>query len=85
MKDFLSGGSYEGIPLEQNAYELDGRFAEAPASAFSVAENRAGTAVVLPRDPQTKSRPASLIYWAILWRSKQCRVRLGSRSLDREA
>lgn len=36
VKGFLSGGSYEAIPLEQNAYELDARFAKAPASAFSV-------------------------------------------------
>jgi hypothetical protein len=35
---FLTGGSYEGIPLEQNAYQLDARFAKAPASAFSVVD-----------------------------------------------
>ena len=35
-KGFLSGGSYETIPLEMNAYELDARFAAAPASAFAV-------------------------------------------------
>jgi hypothetical protein len=33
---FLSGGSYEAIPLERNAYELDGRFATAPGNPFSV-------------------------------------------------
>ena len=33
---FLSGGSYDGIPLELNAYELDGRFAAAQPKAFSV-------------------------------------------------
>jgi hypothetical protein len=33
---FLKGGSYEGIPLERNAYELDGRFATQPTKAFSV-------------------------------------------------
>ncbi len=38
VKGFLMGASYEGIPLEQNAYELDGRFAAAPADAFSVAD-----------------------------------------------
>jgi hypothetical protein len=37
VRGFLSGGSYEAIPLEMNAYELDGRFAAAPAKAFSVA------------------------------------------------
>jgi hypothetical protein len=36
VKGFLTGGSYEAIPLEQNAYELDARFANAPADAFSV-------------------------------------------------
>ena len=33
---FLTGGSYDGIPLERNAYELDARFAAAPSDAFSV-------------------------------------------------
>jgi hypothetical protein len=33
---FLNGGSYEAIPLEMNAYELDARFAEAPMNNFSV-------------------------------------------------
>jgi hypothetical protein len=33
---FLSGGAYEAIPLERNAYELDARFSLAPAAAFSV-------------------------------------------------
>jgi hypothetical protein len=31
-----SGGAYEAIPLEMNAYELDARFASAPTKAFSV-------------------------------------------------
>jgi hypothetical protein len=35
VKGFLSGGSYGAIPLEMNAYELDAKFAAAPASAFS--------------------------------------------------
>lgn len=38
FKGFLSGGSYEAIPLERNAHELDGRFAAAPAKPFSVAD-----------------------------------------------
>jgi hypothetical protein len=33
---FLSGGSYEAIPLEMNAYELDARFGGPPAKPFSV-------------------------------------------------
>ena len=37
VRGFLSGGSYDRIPLEMNAYELDGRFAGAPTKAFSVA------------------------------------------------
>ena len=36
VRGFLSGGSYEAIPLERNAYELDARFAAAPAKPFSV-------------------------------------------------
>ena len=36
VKGFLNGGSYEAIPLEVNAYELDARFALAPAKIFSV-------------------------------------------------
>jgi hypothetical protein len=31
VRGFLSGGTYDGIPLEMNAYELDARFASAPA------------------------------------------------------
>jgi hypothetical protein len=31
-----NGGSYESIPLEMNAYELDARFASAPTKTFSV-------------------------------------------------
>jgi hypothetical protein len=37
VKGFLSGGSYEAIPLEMNAYELDGRFATGPTKTLSVA------------------------------------------------
>jgi hypothetical protein len=36
VRGFLSGGSYEAIPLERNAYELDARFAAAPSKHFSV-------------------------------------------------
>ncbi len=38
MRGFLNGGSYEAIPLEMNAYTLEGRFEENPAQQFSVAE-----------------------------------------------
>jgi len=38
VRGFLSGGSYHGIPLEMNAYELDARFAGAPTKAFSVSD-----------------------------------------------
>ena len=34
-RGFLTGGSYEGIPLERSAYELDARFATSPARPFS--------------------------------------------------
>lgn len=33
---FLTGGSYEAIPLERNAYELEYRFVAAPTHSFSV-------------------------------------------------
>jgi len=36
VNGFLTGGSYEAIPLERNAYELDAQFAKAPGSALSV-------------------------------------------------
>ena len=36
VRGFLGGGSYEAIPLEMKAYELDARFAAAPARPFSV-------------------------------------------------
>ena len=38
VRGYLNGGSYEAIPLEMNAYELDARFAGAPTRAFSVAD-----------------------------------------------
>jgi hypothetical protein len=36
VSGLLSGGSNEAIPLEKNAYELDARYAAAPAGAFPV-------------------------------------------------
>jgi len=36
VRGFLSGGSYEAITLEMNAYELEGRYMAAPTKAFSV-------------------------------------------------
>lgn len=38
VRGFLNGGSYEAIPLEVNAYTLEGRFEKSPAQQFSVAE-----------------------------------------------
>lgn len=38
VRGFLSGGSYDGIPLEMNAYELDSRFAGVHTKAFSVSD-----------------------------------------------
>jgi hypothetical protein len=37
VKGFLDGGCYEAIPLETNAYQLEGRFGAAPKKPFSVA------------------------------------------------
>ena len=39
VRGFLSGGSYEEIPLEKQAYELEGRFANDPDKPFSVDED----------------------------------------------
>jgi hypothetical protein len=36
VKGFLTGGSYEAIPLERNAHELDAEFAKAPGDPFFV-------------------------------------------------
>ena len=36
VRGFLNGGSYEAIPLEVNAYTLDGRFQRSPQPEFSV-------------------------------------------------
>lgn len=35
---FLNGGSYEAIPLERNAYQLEARYENEPAQRFSVAD-----------------------------------------------
>jgi hypothetical protein len=35
---FLSGGGYDGIPLERNAYELDARYTTDRARSFDVAD-----------------------------------------------
>src|SRR5207237_6275349 len=37
-RGFLNGGSYEAIPLEVNAYTLEGRFEQNPTRRFSVAD-----------------------------------------------
>jgi len=39
VRGFLSGGSYEEIPLEKQAYELEDRFASNPSAAFSVEDD----------------------------------------------
>jgi hypothetical protein len=38
VNGFIKGGSYEEIPLEKNAYELEARFSKHKAAAFSVAD-----------------------------------------------
>ena len=38
VRGFLNNGKYEAIPLEVNAYALQGRFEANPAQGFSVAE-----------------------------------------------
>lgn len=38
VRGFLRGGSYDAIPLERNAYELDGRFTAEPTKPFSAAD-----------------------------------------------
>jgi hypothetical protein len=38
VRGFLSGGGYDGIPLEINAYELGGSFEKNPRTRFSVAD-----------------------------------------------
>ena len=39
VRGFLKGGSYEAIPLEKQAYELESRFVANPAAAFPVADD----------------------------------------------
>jgi hypothetical protein len=39
VRGFLSGGSYEEIPLEKHAYELEGKFAKGPDEVFSIEED----------------------------------------------
>ena len=38
VSGFVSGGGYDGIPLEKNAYELEQRFSTDPAQPFAVAD-----------------------------------------------
>ena len=38
VRGFLNGGSYDGIPLERNAYDLGGRFMAEPTKAFPAAD-----------------------------------------------
>ncbi len=38
VSGFLTGGSYEAIPLEANAYALDARYGGEPGKPFSVAD-----------------------------------------------
>jgi hypothetical protein len=38
VRGFLTGGGYEGITLEWNAYLLDERYEKDPARHFSVAD-----------------------------------------------
>lgn len=38
VRGFLSGGGYEGIPLEVNAYEIGRRFESDASQAFSLAD-----------------------------------------------
>lgn len=42
VSGFLKGGSYEEIPLEKNAYELESRFSARKNGAFSVFEEVQG-------------------------------------------
>jgi hypothetical protein len=39
VRGFLFNGGYDGIPLEHNAYELGGRFENAPNDVFSVEDS----------------------------------------------
>jgi hypothetical protein len=39
VRGFLSGGSYKEIPLEKQAYELEGKFSADSAASFSVEDD----------------------------------------------
>ena len=39
VRGFLLRGGYEGIPLEQQAYQLEAQFDESPGTVFSVEED----------------------------------------------
>ncbi|MGC1648936.1 MAG: hypothetical protein WA741_24205 [Candidatus Sulfotelmatobacter sp.] len=39
VRGFLTGGSYEEIPLEKQAYELEGKFSANSAATFSVEDD----------------------------------------------
>jgi hypothetical protein len=39
VRGFLSGGGYDGIPLEINAYDLGARFERSPQTRFSAADD----------------------------------------------
>lgn len=39
VRGFLNGGSYEEIPLEKQAYELEAKFAGNPGTVFSVEDD----------------------------------------------
>jgi hypothetical protein len=38
VSGFVTGGGYDGIPLEKNAYELERRFSADPVQPFAVAD-----------------------------------------------
>jgi hypothetical protein len=42
VQGFIDGGSYEEIPLEKNAYDLEDRFSSDPQQIFSVADEVRG-------------------------------------------
>jgi len=42
VRGFLSGGSYDGIPLERNAYMLGARYEKDPARRFAVTDEVGG-------------------------------------------
>lgn len=83
VRGFMSGGSYDAIPLERNAYELDARFAAAPAKPFSVADAvqswiDTGRFYVGVRHQNEASRRSRLV-------SAPALVRLGATRMDSDA